>query len=529
MNAEVRCDRFGMPRPESGNFASVYKLQNGNESWAIRCFLYQIANREFRYQAISDYLNENKMPFFLPFVYVPDGIKCGTSTFPIIKMKYLDAHTFSHYVSLVAMRRDQMDSLLSQIEQISQQLQELKIAHGDLQHDNILVADGRIYLVDYDAMFVPTLTGSTANELGHQSYQHPSKSPRHFNENTDNFSFWVIKNSLEIIKEIPDILEWPHKVSDGLLFSSEDLKAPQKSRLFHFLEKHDNNTVRKCARQIRSALNASPQETPALSDTLSMEALLELCPDLPELSFIDENKLKHETPDALRALATQPRNFFVAPLASSSSTQLSFGLRTKHKWPEIFNHETDFGYERLHQLIEKKTPIDGEIPFLPPLLHALLEEHGIVLIVFLITTYVACFLVQGLATVVLMLTLLAISMIFAPKVVNKYLKDKDTVKRSPRGRFLTRVSNILLDGRCTIVEFELEGPAYARRIIFKAGVPSHLHERVHTIKHSNYDVSEQQSKIESKKTKIGMLYFDQGHTDLPIALCAEGNVLFWFI
>lgn len=528
INAEVRCDRFGMPRPESGNFASVYKLQGQNDAWAIRCFLYQIANRESRYQAISDFLNANKPPFVLPFAYVRDGIKCGTSIFPIIKMKYLDAHTFSHYVSLVAMRKDEMNSLITQIEQISQTFQDLKMAHGDLQHDNILVFNGKIHLVDYDAMFVPALGGSSANELGHPSYQHPSKSAKNFDASSDNFSFWVIRNSLQIIKEIPDILEWPHKDTDGLIFSVDDLKSPQKSRLFHFLEKHENETVRLCARQVRAALNESPADTPSLTDTLRMASMLETCSELPELSFADETKLKQEMPNALKPITSLDRQF--APIvANTTATGLSFGGRTKHKWPEIFNHEIDFGYERLHQLIQKQTPIEGEIPFLPPILHAVLEEHAVLLIVFLITAYVACFLCQGTATVLFMLTLSSLFLIFVPRVLHKYLKDRESVKRSPRGRFLTRVSNILFDGRCTIVEFEVDGPSYARKIIFKAGVPSHLRKSTHRVKHSNYDIASEQSANESNKTKVGMLYFDQGHTDLPIALCAEGNVLFWFI
>lgn len=37
-------------------------------------------------------------------------------------------------------------------------LHEKSIAHGDLQHGNILVdSNGNIYLIDYDSMFVPSL------------------------------------------------------------------------------------------------------------------------------------------------------------------------------------------------------------------------------------------------------------------------------------------------------------------------------------------------------------------------------------
>jgi len=52
-------------------------------------------------------------------------------------------------------------------------LNKFSIAHGDLQHGNVLVVNGDLKLVDYDGMFVPTLAGKISSEIGHRNYQHP--------------------------------------------------------------------------------------------------------------------------------------------------------------------------------------------------------------------------------------------------------------------------------------------------------------------------------------------------------------------
>src|SRR2546425_9490716 len=50
-------------------------------------------------------------------------------------------------------------------------LEAAQVAHGDLQHGNILVRGGSIQLVDYDGMWVPALRGRHATEIGHRAYQ----------------------------------------------------------------------------------------------------------------------------------------------------------------------------------------------------------------------------------------------------------------------------------------------------------------------------------------------------------------------
>src|SRR5207247_7890916 len=50
-------------------------------------------------------------------------------------------------------------------------LEAAQVAHGDLQHGNIVVRGGSIHLVDYDGMWVPALRGRHATETGHRAYR----------------------------------------------------------------------------------------------------------------------------------------------------------------------------------------------------------------------------------------------------------------------------------------------------------------------------------------------------------------------
>jgi hypothetical protein len=71
-------------------------------------------------------------------------------------------------------------------------LRDAEIAHGDLQHGNIIVEHGHLRLVDHDGLFVPEMAGWTSSEVGHQHYQHPARDAAFFNKHLDNFSAIVI-------------------------------------------------------------------------------------------------------------------------------------------------------------------------------------------------------------------------------------------------------------------------------------------------------------------------------------------------
>ena len=88
-----------------------------------------------------------------------------------------------------------------------QDLSKAKIAHGDLQHGNVMITPGGdIKLVDYDGMCVPALVGRRNLEIGVEPYQHPSlDGETKLSLDLDNFSAAFIYVGLRALAVEPDL------------------------------------------------------------------------------------------------------------------------------------------------------------------------------------------------------------------------------------------------------------------------------------------------------------------------------------
>jgi hypothetical protein len=78
------------PKPRTGAFATVYKLQNGHRAWAVRCFNREVRDQQDRYRAISQHLDKAALPFTFKFHFLPNGIRVAGRAYPILKMDWLN-------------------------------------------------------------------------------------------------------------------------------------------------------------------------------------------------------------------------------------------------------------------------------------------------------------------------------------------------------------------------------------------------------------------------------------------------------
>ena len=113
----------------------------------------------------------------------------------------------------------------------------LGIAHGDLQHGNLLVtSSGELKLVDYDGMYVPSLAKMGACEIGHPNYQSPARTASTWGPYLDNFSAWVIYASLVALTIEPSLWTLLREQGDeALLFKKDDFEDERASRAFQVL------------------------------------------------------------------------------------------------------------------------------------------------------------------------------------------------------------------------------------------------------------------------------------------------------
>src|SRR5438552_2906350 len=86
---------LGLPRPISGNFACVYKMQVAGQRWAARCFISEVSDQQRRYEAISTYLAKVAIPYTVPFTFMPTGIKVQGRNYPLLKMQWVQGESLS--------------------------------------------------------------------------------------------------------------------------------------------------------------------------------------------------------------------------------------------------------------------------------------------------------------------------------------------------------------------------------------------------------------------------------------------------
>lgn len=255
-----------LPRVASGNFATVYQLVCGVKTYAVKCFHRPChPDQAKRYSQISDYLGRNRLDTFVDFEFMEKGIRVGGQQFPILKMEWVDGELLDKFVEKNHADAGKMQSLAGQFGQLMTDLKRLNIAHGDLQHGNVLVHKGQVKLIDYDGMFIPAFKGMKSYEIGHRNYQHPERTPTDFDANLDHFAAWVIYLSLMALGAAPELWKRVKNAgSDCLLFHQKDFLQPNNSQTLTLIENLTNATVRGMVRDFRDFLNRPVAGVPPL-------------------------------------------------------------------------------------------------------------------------------------------------------------------------------------------------------------------------------------------------------------------------
>ena len=231
----VESDLWGFPRVRSGGFALTYKIELKDNIWAARCFHRAVRDRAIRYSQICQTLEKLSLPFFVPTRYFQHGIAVHGKHFPISIVEWIEGESLETYVFHHLRQPDDLLALSEKFREVCRVLEVNGLAHGDLSHRNIMVKFGEVYLIDYDGMYVPALTGRKSSELGNIHFQHPARSNNDFNEKLDRFSALVIYLALLALAAEPGLWEQFQSGGEGLLFQRSDFLDPQNSRLLRRL------------------------------------------------------------------------------------------------------------------------------------------------------------------------------------------------------------------------------------------------------------------------------------------------------
>ena len=96
-------DRLGMPIVSAGQFAYVFKLNkaNGGESLAVRCFRSFAEERDKRYRAVDEHLDQHSLATLASFEYESTGFRVNGNLYPVLVMEWVDDPILDVYLDQV--------------------------------------------------------------------------------------------------------------------------------------------------------------------------------------------------------------------------------------------------------------------------------------------------------------------------------------------------------------------------------------------------------------------------------------------
>ncbi len=252
----------GKPLRYAGGFCIVFPFQLKNsKKVAIRCWIAHVSDADKRSYQISAQLKKSGLPYFVGFEYIPQGIATSLGTFPIIIMDWIEAMPLKKYLKKNLNDSSRLIDLATKFLQMSKDLHDAGFSHGDLQHGNIMVnPDGKLFLVDYDSMFVPGLENVSDEIKGLSGYQHPGRNRLIcLSQKSDYFSELIIYTSILALAYHPFLWnELNIEDTETLVFSQDDIDYPQKSTIFSRLK--NDSSLSDCIEAIERALTESDIE-----------------------------------------------------------------------------------------------------------------------------------------------------------------------------------------------------------------------------------------------------------------------------
>lgn len=202
--ARIELSPLGSPQCTSGANGIVFDLDSQEGRIALKCFTAGRPDRSQRYAAIAAALADLKQPWVIPTDYLPVGLATNAGAVPLLKMPWVDGVELSEWLREHIWEQRRVATVAASFARAVVDLGAAGLAHGDLQHGNILVtSEDRVVLVDYDGMFVPSIAALGPCEAGHPAYQSPRRTG--WGDWLDRYSARTIYASLAILAIDPSV------------------------------------------------------------------------------------------------------------------------------------------------------------------------------------------------------------------------------------------------------------------------------------------------------------------------------------
>jgi serine/threonine protein kinase len=240
----------------SGGYSVVFPyLTSKGEKIALRCWIADINQAKERIRNISNFFTKNDSPYFVNVNYVEDELLVNGCFYPIVTMDWVEGLNLKEYINKHINQSSILEKLANDFLEMVKFLHSINVAHGDLQHGNILIKDnGDLILVDYDSMYVESLKGMPDTIKGLAGYQHPNRvNNKEITPNLDYFSELIIYLSILIYIDKPHLWNKYYQ-SEDLLFSLKDFLDYSKSDLIKEINKSSNPVIHQLFVELEKAL-----------------------------------------------------------------------------------------------------------------------------------------------------------------------------------------------------------------------------------------------------------------------------------
>lgn len=232
----VRDDKGSLFR-KVGGFAINFRLLHDDKMWAIRCWHIPIKESQDHYKKVCSFLEDANLPYLLPTKYIEKGIiHLDGSVAPITQMQWVDGVTIKEYIVTYKNDKERLYQLADNFLNLCKSMHLNHIAHGDLQHGNILIdKKASVFLIDYDSFYAPNMGDKKRDEItGLKDYQHPARTKNKFaNDKLDYFSELIIFLSIVAIAENPKLADiYKIATAEHLLFTSADFSDVRNSNIY---------------------------------------------------------------------------------------------------------------------------------------------------------------------------------------------------------------------------------------------------------------------------------------------------------
>lgn len=278
------------PWVRSGAFAGVFKLEHpSGRATAVRVFAPQRLDpeKEERLIQIASHLSglgAKRPSFLVDYRYEAQGIRIKGDVYPIQTMDWVKGITLGNWYQARMRAKDvsAIKAMAAHWQKLVLGLRAVQIAHGDLQHGNVMVRDDNTpVLVDYDGMCVPGLVDDPPRpcfEFGLKGYVHPARESEGLGPNLDHFPAWVILIALRASAAEPGLFRRfvDEPENENMLFSPADMANPATSKLWPELLKCPDSEVRAWAAELRASLDRPFALIPPFQ-TDPFSTLVELC------------------------------------------------------------------------------------------------------------------------------------------------------------------------------------------------------------------------------------------------------------